>query len=75
MQNLYMMAAQIREQEMRKMAIQITKGLLNIEQAMQQYNVATKEAVLKRVENFKRESNPSAAKKQSDFMDVNVQAA
>ncbi|RYE34611.1 MAG: hypothetical protein EOP42_07225 [Sphingobacteriaceae bacterium] len=75
MQYLYMMAAQIREQEMRKMAIQITQGLLNVDDAMLQYNVATKDAVLKRVENFKRESNLSAAKKQSDFMDINVQAA
>ncbi len=75
MQNLYMMAVQIREQEMQKMASQITQGLLTVNQAMLQYNVAAKETVLKRVDDFKRQNNPAAAKRQPDFTDVNVQAA
>ncbi|MGI4728315.1 MAG: hypothetical protein ACRYGB_07065 [Janthinobacterium lividum] len=75
MQNLYMMATQIREQEMQKMAMQITSGSLSIEQAMLHYNVATKEAVLQRLETLKSGSNRFAEKNQSEFIDMNVQAA
>ena len=74
MQNLYMMAVQIREQEMRKMAIQITKGLLSIEQAMLNYNVSTEEAVLKCVKDFKRQ-NTKSKKSGSKFTNMNIQAA
>jgi nitrogen fixation protein FixH len=75
MQNLHMMATLIREQQMQKMAIEINKGLLNIEEAMVQYNVSTKEAVLIRVENLKEDIKHKAANNQPETVNLNVLAA
>jgi len=75
MQNLHMMATLIREQQMQKMAIEINKGLLNIEEAMVQYNVSTKEAVLIRVENLKEDIKYKAANNQPETVNLNVLAA
>lgn len=75
MQNLHMMATLIREQQMQKMAIEINKGLLNIEEAMVQYNVSTKEAVLIRVENLKEDIKHKAANNQPGTVNLNVLAA
>lgn len=75
MQNLHMMATLIREQQMQKMAIEINKGLLNIEEAMVQYNVSTKEAVLIRVENLKEDIKHKTANNQPETVNLNVLAA
>jgi len=75
MQNLHMMATLVREQQMQKMAIEINKGLLNIEEAMVQYNVSTKEAVLIRVENLKEDTKHKAANNQPETVNLNVLAA
>lgn len=69
-----MMAAVIKEQEMQKMAIQIIRGLLTVEQAMIQYNLTTEESVSTQVKIYKKISK-NAGKQQSDFADMNVQAA
>lgn len=53
MQNLYMAATFIREQQMLEMAVKINKGELSIEEAMLAYNVSTKEAIVERLENLK----------------------
>lgn len=75
MQNLYMIATLFREQQMRKMAIEIKQGLLNIEQAMDQYNVLSKEAVLVRIENLNAEIERLASRNQSESIDLNILAA
>lgn len=75
MQNLYMMATLIKEQQMRKMAIEINQKLLTVEQAMIEYNVSTKEAVLNQVENLKRENKRPAASNQRESINLNTQAA
>ncbi len=75
MQNLYMMATLVKEQQMRKMAIEINQKLLTVEQAMIEYNVSTKEAVLDRVENLKRENKRPAARNQHEPINLNTQAA
>lgn len=75
MQNLHMMATLIREQQMRKMAIEIITGKITIEQAMVQYNVTTNEAVILRVEALKAENKRAAVKNQSEGIDFNVMAA
>ncbi len=75
MQNLHMMATLIREQQMQKMATEINKGLLNIEEAMVHYNVSTKEAVLIRVENLKEDIKRKAANNQAEAVNLNVLAA
>ena len=74
MQNLYMMTALIREQQMRKMAIEIIQGLINMEDAMQHYNVATREAVISRVEALKAEKQPYE-KHQPEEVGLSVLAA
>ncbi len=75
MQNLYMMATLVREQQMRKMAIEIITGKISVEQAMAQYNVSANEAVIFRVEAMKEEIKRAAVKNQSDVIDFNVVAA
>lgn len=75
MQNLYMVATLIKEQQMRKMAIEINQKLLTVEQAMIEYNVSTKEAVLDRLENLKRENKCPAARNQHGSINLNTQAA
>lgn len=75
MQNLYMMAMLVREQQMRKMAIEIINGKISIEQAMTQYNVSTNEAVILRVEALKSENKRATAKNQSVITDFKVMAA
>ncbi len=75
MQNLYMMATLVREQQMRKMAIEINQKLLTVEQAMIEYNVSAKEAVLNRVENLKRENKRPAARNRHESINLNTQAA
>lgn len=75
MQNLYMMATLVREQQMRKMAIEIITGKINVEQAMAQYNVSANEAVIFRVEALKDEHKRATAKNQSEAIDFNVMAA
>ncbi|MGI4022080.1 MAG: hypothetical protein ACRYFA_11275 [Janthinobacterium lividum] len=75
MQNLYMMATLIREQQMQKMAIEIITKKISVEQAMVQYNVSTKEAVITRVEALKEGSKHTSAKNQSETIDFNVIAA
>jgi len=75
MQNLYMMATLVREQQMRKMAIEINQGSINIEQAMTQYNVSTREAVMERLENLKAENKRQSVSGQSESIDLNIMAA
>lgn len=75
MQNLYMMAVLIREQQLAEMANQITIGFMSIEQAMSNYNVTTKEAVVEKIEILKRKNQHAAAKNHSDTLNLNVQAA
>ncbi len=75
MQNLYMMATLVREQQMRKMAIEINQGSINIEQAMIQYNVSTREAVMERLENLKAENKQQSVSGQSESIDLNIMAA
>lgn len=75
MQNLYMMATLIREQQMRKMAIEINQEIMTIEQAMIAYNVATKEAVLNRLENLNKENKRPAANHQQESISLKAQAA
>ncbi len=75
MQNLYMMATLVREQQMRKMAIEINQGSINIEQAMTQYNVSTREAVMERLENLKAENKRQSVRDQSESIDLNIMAA
>ncbi len=75
MQNLYMMAALVREQQMRKMAIEIIRGNINIEQAMVRYNVSTKEHVIARVEALKQENRRKAESHQQDNFPAGILAA
>ncbi len=75
MQNLYMMATLVREQQMRKMAIEITKGLISAEQAMLAYNVSTREAVTARVEALKKENQRKAAREREDNYPFQISAA
>ncbi len=65
MQNLYMMATLMRENQMKKMVKEINAGLVSIEQAMAKYNVATREAVVDRVEKFKQEKRREEIKKRA----------
>ncbi len=75
MQNLYMMAALIKEQQLRKMAVEINQKLLSIEQAMIEYNISTREAVLDQLENLKRENKHQATGNQHEAINLNTQAA
>ena len=75
MQNLYMMAMLVREQQMKEMAIQINKGNISIEQAMLTYNVSTKEAVMARVEALKKENKRKAARERDDSYPFQISAA
>lgn len=65
MQNLYMMATLMRENQMKKMVKEINAGLVSIEQAMVKYNVATREAVVERIEKFKQEKRREEIKKRA----------
>lgn len=75
MQNLYMMAALVREQQMQKMAIEITQQLLSVEQAMIKYNVSTEEGVINCVENLKSKNERPTAKNQRGYINLKAQAA
>lgn len=72
MQNLYMMATLTRENQMKKMVKELNAGLISIEQAMVKYNVATREAVIDRVEKFKQESRREEIKKRAKTFSSNI---
>lgn len=75
MQNLYTAATLIREQQMRKMATEINKGLINVEQAMDVYNVSTREHVIARIEALKQENRRKDEKQQPDNFPANILVA
>lgn len=75
MQSLYMMATLVREQQMLKMAKEIVRGLISIDEAMVQYNVTSREAVAQRVENLKKEIKGRTSREQSGSINLNIQAA
>jgi len=72
MQYLYMMATQVRENQMKKMVKELNAGLVSIEQAMVKYNVATREAVVERVEKFKQENRRQEIKKRAKTFSSNI---
>jgi uncharacterized protein YccT (UPF0319 family) len=74
MQNLYMMATLVREQQMQEMAIKINQGNISVEQAMIAYNVSTQEAVVTRVEALKKQ-NKTVEKYQNEADHTTVLAA
>lgn len=75
MQNLYMMAALIREDQLNKMAVEFIKGLINVEQAMENYNVADAQTLIERVNRLKEETKRQSQKNQSVNVDLSVLAA
>jgi hypothetical protein len=75
MQHLYMMAALIRENQMKRMAKEINAGLISIEQAMTTYGVFSKEAVIRRVEMLNQEIERHAEKNQWEVLDLKAVAA
>lgn len=75
MQNLFMMAVLVRENQMKNMAKEIVSGLISIEQAMIDYNVASKKNVLARVERLNEELEYQALMKQAEVVDYKVIAA
>lgn len=70
-----MMATLIREQQMLKMAIEITKGNISVEQAMLAYNVSTEKAVMAKVESLKKENQRKAAREREDNYPFQISAA
>jgi hypothetical protein len=74
MQHLYMMAALIRENQMKRMAKEINAGLISIEQAMTTYGVFSKEAVIRQVEMLNQEIERQAEKNQWEVLDLKAVA-
>jgi nitrogen fixation protein FixH len=75
MQHLFMMATMIRENQLRKMAKEIMAGLISVEQAMVNYNVSSKEAVINRVESLKGQIKRQTPEVQSETVNLDVMAA
>lgn len=75
MQNLYMMATMVREDQLRKMAIEINSGTITIEQAMENYNVSEAQYVKDRVRLFKEEIRRQSERNHSERVDLSVLAA
>lgn len=75
MQYLFMTATFIRENQMKKMAKEIIKGSISIEQAMINYNVFSREGVIKRVNMLEEELEYQDLLNQVKVTDYKIQAA